>query len=388
MKGWGNRRVLMTDWIKRTFEIDHTGHRTILPMEGVRGFAVFLVFLVHYATMVGPWLKAGSVTQAVSDGVLLIGHAGVDLFFVLSGFLIYGMLISKRRPMGRYALRRVQRIYPTFAVVFATYLALSFVFPAESKIPPGSNGLMYVLANALLLPGIFDIEPMITVAWSLSYEALCYLLIPLIMITLRLRVWLPRHRVQFFVAMALGLFVVFSLFGGPIRLTFFVCGILVYELVQADADRRMSKWGLPAIVLAIGSTLLVPMVGLAAYWRFVLLFIFFFVFCVACLGGRGASARAFAYAPMRWLGNMSYSYYLIHGLALKAAFLVLGQVYPPQTDASALFWLLLPVAFAVTLVPSAVLFLCVEKPYSLTRRSQQQHGQDPVSPPMSVGAQG
>ena len=71
-----------------------------------------------------------------------------------------------------YAKRRVQRIYPVFLVVFAIYIMLSFIFPSESKLPEGYVEIVkYILQNLLLLPGVFNIEPLITVAWSLSYAA-------------------------------------------------------------------------------------------------------------------------------------------------------------------------------------------------------------------------
>ena len=64
---------------------------------------------------------------------------------------------------------------------------------------------------------------------------------------------------------------------------------------------------------------------------------------------------------------MSYSYYLLHGLALKAAFVVVAKVIGggPPPDAWA-FWALLVPLFALTLVPAGVLFLWVERPFSLT----------------------
>jgi exopolysaccharide production protein ExoZ len=69
---------------------------------------------------------------------------------------------------------------------------------------------------------------------------------------------------------------------------------------------------------------------------------------------------------MRWLGNMSYSYYLIHGLALKAAFALLAVLSPPTgTWVVAGFWGLLPLMFAVSLAPAVVLFALVERPFSL-----------------------
>jgi peptidoglycan/LPS O-acetylase OafA/YrhL len=55
--------------------------------------------------------------------------------------------------------RRVERIYPAFAAVFAVYLVLTFLFPQESKIPsPWPHGLLYVVQNVLLLPGIVPID--------------------------------------------------------------------------------------------------------------------------------------------------------------------------------------------------------------------------------------
>jgi peptidoglycan/LPS O-acetylase OafA/YrhL len=65
---------------------------------------------------------------------------------------------------------------------------------------------------------------------------------------------------------------------------------------------------------------------------------------------------------------MSYSYYLIHGLSLKAIFLLLSKVYPPVQDGSLMFWMILPPVFLLTLIPSAVLFIFVEKPFSLALR--------------------
>jgi exopolysaccharide production protein ExoZ len=61
---------------------------------------------------------------------------------------------------------------------------------------------------------------------------------------------------------------------------------------------------------------------------------------------------------------MSYSYYLIHGLTLNSLFLVINRLLatPPS---EVLFWLLLPIAFTLTLLPSALLFLTVERPFSL-----------------------
>ena len=104
-------------------------------MEGLRGFAVFFVFLVHYVFLIEPWLVNQSLTHQFGMYLKNMGNSGVDLFFVLSGYLIYGTLIKKERPFLPYIRRRIQRIYPTFLAVFSIYIILSFVFPIESKLP-------------------------------------------------------------------------------------------------------------------------------------------------------------------------------------------------------------------------------------------------------------
>ena len=96
------------------------------------------------------------------------------------------------------------------------------------------------------------------------------------------------------------------------------------------------------------------------------LFVAFFVLCLACFRQPKAwLPQAFTWTPLRWLGNMSYSYYLVHGLALKGSFLLLSKVLPGLDSGAAVFWLLLPVSFVATLPPSAALFLLIERPFSI-----------------------
>lgn len=142
------------NWLVEKFELTRDGGtRNVRPMEGTRGFAVFLVFLVHYATLIKPWIAPGPDMARLASTIHAVGNTGVDLFFVLSGFLIYGTLISRSQNFGRFMWRRVRRIYPTFIAVFAAYTALSFIFRAENKIPAGAVPALLTLAeNFLLLP--------------------------------------------------------------------------------------------------------------------------------------------------------------------------------------------------------------------------------------------
>ncbi len=361
------------NWLRNTFEISHATHDSILSMEGIRGFAVFLVFLVHYISLVKPWLDESSITFHLSEYIHGIGNIGVDLFFVLSGYLIYGMLIKKHRPFKGYIARRIQRIYPTFTVVFVIYLVLSALFPTESKIPSGwKDGITFIAQNYLLMPGLFDVTAIITVAWSLSYEFFYYLFIPALITLLSMRSWRVKYRIIFFLLNTLFCFYYFSVNGGPIRLLMFVSGILLYETVEYKLIKYIPPIGLPALVMAIVSIVVLAALDSHGWWEYLLLYVFFYVFfyvfCLECFLSSGLTSRLFSAAPLRWLGNMSYSYYLLHGLALKFIFMMLEMMYPSQGNDVLILWLLLPPVFFLTLLPSAILFIYIEKPYSLVRR--------------------
>lgn len=91
------------EWLTSRFELSRGGVRDNLrPMEGLRGFAVFMVFWVHYATLCEPWYPTQTITATIADYMHSIGNSGVDLFFVLSGYLIYGSLISRQQNFFRY----------------------------------------------------------------------------------------------------------------------------------------------------------------------------------------------------------------------------------------------------------------------------------------------
>lgn len=176
-------------WLAQRFELSRGGQAdNVRPMEGLRGFAVLLVFLTHYAGMVEPWIAGGTETARIASGLRHVGHAGVDLFFVLSGYLIYGSLMKRPQPFIGFMRRRIARIYPAFLVVFIAYVLLSFAFPSESRIPADpAEAALYLVQNLLLLPGLFPIDPLITVAWSLSFEMLFYLVTPAFIALLGLR---------------------------------------------------------------------------------------------------------------------------------------------------------------------------------------------------------
>ena len=357
------------EWLITRFESARGGNAAnVRSMEGLRGFAVFLVFMVHFVTQIIPWLSKSSFIIPVSDAINRFGNSGVDLFFVLSGYLIYGSLISRPQNFFNFMSRRIQRIYPTFVVVFVIYFLFSILFPAESRVPSAPfAAFVYLLQNFLLLPGFFPIVPMITVAWSLSFELFFYLIIPLIIVLFGLRKRTLRWRIAFFLIIAVTIVGVGFGHGNYSRMAMFISGIFLFEAIKNRKHAApKSVWGVVFLAIGILASIIQIPGFLGNAIRIGSLFISFFMVCYICFSNSEIwISRCFSWTPLRWLGNMSYSYYLIHGLALKGAFLLLKILLPTATHGAGLFFMLLPIMFTVTIFPSAILFLLVERPFSI-----------------------
>lgn len=369
------------NFLEKTYEVGGNSPNRIIPMEGLRGFAVILVFFVHYHALFAGQLAAGSLTFKVSKFLEANGNSGVDLFFVLSGYLIYGAVI-KKFDFGKFLYRRAERIYPTFLVVFVIYLTVSFLSPENSKIPADTaKAVIYILENLFLLPGIFDITPLITVAWSLSYEFFYYLVLPVVVLAFGLRKSAPSRRVLFFVGLT-AVCIIYSFINTlpNLKLLMFISGILVYESVKSfELHKKIN----PAIEYMVLAVLMISFMLVNLLINFpetlhlvdsrqfynvshlLILFIAFFLLVLACVGSTSILKSIFSWLPLRWLGNMSYSYYLIHGFTLHLCALVMMKLSPALFESAAVFWFFMPVFFAVTWLSSTLLFMFVEKPFSL-----------------------
>ena len=372
----------MYNWLKTKLEISHGENSPLHSMEGLRGIAVFLVFWVHYSSLIAPWLAGSSISLA--DFIHSFGNIGVDLFFVLSGYLIYGSIInSKNFSTAHYSKRRIQRIYPTFLVVFAIYLVLSYVFPSQSKLPAdGIEKALYIGQNLLLLPGVFDITPIITVAWSLSYEVFYYIVIPIVVFSLKIKTWRFESRMLFWICSSIALLIGFSLWGGPIRMVMFIAGILLFEIYSKN-QYTLSQGGTRFLVLALMLFGFRTVFEISYPLSMLSIFVLFLLLCLCAFNRLSFAYSWLTFTPLRWLGNMSYSYYLIHGLALNFCFLIFKAITPSSYISNSIYyWLWIPL-FAFTLVVSFVLFVLVERPMSLqvknTRKASNSLIKDSVT---------
>ncbi len=383
-------------WVRSLYEVSNNPSR-LVAMEGVRGLAVLLVFFVHFHGIFSSYASRESSVYLTSEFLGVIGNAGVDLFFVLSGYLIYGMLLRKQTTYFKFVRRRIERIYPAFLAVLGLYLAVYLVWPQISRAHGSALAkAVYILENVLLLPGIFKMVPIITVSWSLSYEFFFYLTIPLVVGLTRMWRWPKTARVVFFLGgwvSYVGLS--FTAPTSHVRLLMFISGILLYEALTSERLKRaLTRRGeIGATVLLVaslvftfayqvrrevfaflpdanaGNTVLPGITTYQGPYKVIALGISGFCFGLYCFGFEGFLKRAFSWRPIRYLGNMSYSYFLFHGVTLKVLSVVAFAIIAPHGRSPLLLCLLLPACFAITWVTSTFLFALVEKPLSLERLS-------------------
>lgn len=373
--------------LAQCFELQNRGPR-LLPMEGLRGFSAFLVFFVHFNERFGAFAADAGLREALALAGTF-GHCGVDVFFALSGFIMYGMLLRKNE-VGYFDFirRRIVRLYPAFIAVFAVYVALNSVFHVKPW--PGSlaGKLGYLLVNFLMLPGILPIEPLIVVAWSLSYELCFYLVLPLVIRCTRMAAWRVGARIAFLLALcAVHLLLVGLGLAGHPRMVMFAGGMLLWETVSFRKiwERPIWSWtGNCAATALFAAALGVYGAARPSVWsrycntagpgcpsHVFLLLAATYVLCYFAMGGGGMLASFFRWAPLRWSGNMSYSYYLIHGLVLQAIRKAMDFSGAPQSLSLGPFLALLILAFAATVGAGAALFLAVERPFSFSSGSRR-----------------
>jgi exopolysaccharide production protein ExoZ len=234
------------------------------------------------------------------------GSAGVDLFFVISGFII--ARVSKDRPAAAFAKARFWRIYPIYLWAAAAPILWEIAF--------GSGLTSRVAATLTLWPiwGGHYQQPLLPVAWSLYFEVLFYAAVT---------IWLFSRRVALVAAAAVTVLALV----GPDPATEFLLSPIILEFAAGFALARLRTIRLPGLALAIGlvllfgstrsfdnSTMLDPSVALL---RALVLGLPAVVIVYGALGLERLFAGRWA-NPLVKVGDASYSIYLMHLFPINA----------------------------------------------------------------------
>ncbi len=324
----------------------HASESRIGALDGVRGVAILLVFVNHAFKVKLTW-------------------AGVDLFFVLSGFLITGILLGVKHLRagayyGRFYGRRARRILPPYLLL----LAITPVFFGVGWLRFGyMYGFLMNFVTAFGIPHLSSLD----VLWSLAVEEQFYLVWPVLVLLLNERA----------LAWAVGVLMVaapllryvcspeFSNYAPVYMLTPFRMDLLAAGAGLALVWRKRREWivrfGGFGPLLSVGA--LAVLAGFsrqqgfsitantpfANVWIYEMTLVASTGVVLWALSGQGR--QLLEWRPMRALGRISYSFYLIHTTVL----IVLERYLAGR-------WLVAGLTFAISLVCSALSWRYFEQP--------------------------
>jgi peptidoglycan/LPS O-acetylase OafA/YrhL len=306
-------------------------------LDGIRGLAILMVFLTHTTTGIG--VDTHSEIEKFIYGVLRLGWSGVDLFFVLSGFLITGILVDQRKQLngqagrffGYFYARRSLRIFPLY------YASLLIVFVIAHFATGNAPDFRNLAIHGLYLQNIVDGYPMaLSHFWSLAVEEHFYLILPLVIYLVQ-----PKHLGKVLLAG------VFLAIGARIMLEDSSLNVYRFSLTRFDSLLMGSLLALEfqsvrglcknSTALLAGATLLLVIFILAvggtsnqasAHRLFgYSLFALFYVCLIRRVIASDDTSRwksFFRTRFLRWCGKLSYCVYIVHWPVV----LVLTKIMP------------------------------------------------------------
>ncbi|MEM9367669.1 MAG: acyltransferase family protein [Planctomycetota bacterium] len=353
----------MKAWPFQAVPLETTHLRYRADIDGLRGVAVMLVLLFH------------------ADIGFTGGYVGVDIFFVISGFLITGLIFARQQAgtfgLGDFWNRRIRRIFPASLAMTAITLLSGFflLLPQDlTELAQSATAQFAMVSNVYFwrtsdyFAGAAETKPLLH-TWSLAVEEQFYLGLPCILVVLN----------RF--TRRVGLTVLLTLFASSFLLcqwgtvhhptaTFFLLPTRMWELLLGSLlayanqgpgtslkrDAWLAMIGLIAIVYAAiafdsntrfpGVNALIPCGGAVALIH----------------GNRGQVsliARALSWAPIRFVGLISYSLYLWHWPVLALLRYWLG---------TELAWPFAAVGLALSFLLALISWRFIEQPFRNGRR--------------------
>lgn len=288
----------------------HRANDRLDSIQALRGAAALAVVLFHFfivETIYGP--------DHLAPGFFGYGRAGVDLFFVISGFII--VHVTRNLPAGEktarsFLFRRLQRVYPPYWIITLGMLALWLVTGGSAF-----NGLIGENRNFLQSLALWPEgrDPVLNVGWTLVHEIYFYLAFTLILFTPPK--WRPPLLAIWGGAMAAFYFSSFHtlspetrLASHPLNLEFLMGAFVAWLRPHAGPNADRVAWVLAAIFLVA----VIAVFGAAPtdpdfdqYWTRALLF-GPLAACIVFLCAQKTSAPAW----LKGLGDRSYALYLLH----------------------------------------------------------------------------
>lgn len=343
--------------------------RQILGIQALRGLAALSIAALHIQQAAGAFVGTPGVAPYAWMR-RVPWEAGVDVFFVISGFVIVyasADMFGRARMIPGFLVRRIARVTPLYWLV-TSLLILAALLGSVALNQPLGDGIRYIVASYFFVPWPRPdgaMQPVFRLGWTLNFEMLFYLIVALC---------LPVRRG---VALALIAFIVIAvaLAGALLRpaqpqLAFwtdpivieFAFGVLlamcVFEGVQLSAPARLALLIAGLLILALDGTAY----GINRAFSFGLP-----AACLVAAAALGAERRTHPGLARVYLllGDMSYALYLTHLFPMRALREVGARLHLAGTIAITAYVI-------ASLAAASVLAICVnawfEKPATRTAR--------------------
>lgn len=280
-------------------------------IHGLRGLCALMVFVGH---AVGMAMNAQliSLNDAPWQYFAKLAHAGVNIFFVISGYIIIGSLLKHNR-VKNFLKNRFLRIYPVYLVLFCLMAVAGPMIGFEFfKGISAQDYTVTILANLIMLQGgTFGFLSVVPNSWSLGYEFIFYLVACLffILITNLLKLGdILKWTLIFCTSAGLIIFVATH----P-RFLYFAVGVAIYFL-----EKKLRAVQYPIVITMFGGLffyLLTWINETNLYIAVVLSFPFF----VSIIKGEGILSKMLNTNVFKYLGSVSYSFYLWHAFGIFIA---------------------------------------------------------------------
>jgi peptidoglycan/LPS O-acetylase OafA/YrhL len=337
-------------------------------LDGLRGLLALGVVFHHYVHSY-MFHAYGSWQPDESRVYTIAGHAGVQMFFMVTGFLFWHKMLAEQGRINwrKLYIARVFRIVPLYWFVV---LMMTCVIAIESAgtLRVSLGHLAGQVANWLFLYGEPDVNGFIEtsrivgkVTWTLKYEWLFYLALPLQALLLRISF---RNRWALWAAALAALALAkmhLVLPGAAVRSDFlfhFAAGAGVAIANQSGQWRAWAgtSWAATAVVVAVAALITLFPTGYGAAQSLLLLVVFAPIALGNSLWG------LLGLRPFRVLGEISYSIYLIHGIVLYVLFTWLFPTFLGTETPHGMLAIGLCGSTALVVLTSTITHLLVEKP--------------------------
>ncbi len=275
-----------------------------------RGVAALSVMLVHYTD--GYRMHHGQSYSPSYD--FRYGYLGVQLFFIISGFVIF-LTVLQSKSVFDFLYKRLTRLYPTFLVC----LGITFVLGTIFGLPGKASSLHTAVLNVTMIPGFFGFPAVDGAYWSLVPEVFFYVFMILVMLSKQLKniliigtvfllvTWINKFVYKFPLQWGMALNVEWN--------ALFFAGILFYKIKFENARKNVL---IHLLLILCFITVCLILIGFTERIIIACFFVLFYLFSYDKL-------EWLTWKPLVFLGLISYPLYLIHQ---NVGYIILNNIKP------------------------------------------------------------